>query len=234
MLQDIKQFYGRKIGARDGAIGHVKDFYFDDRTWAVRYLVADTGSWLPGRQVLLTPHVFGCFDTNTDVLRINLTRTQIEESPSIDSHLPVSRQYEEDYYRYYGWPVYWQDGGITGASGFPPVALPPLPISQPHHGHKQRDDVHLRSMKSVTNYAIQATDGPIGSVRSFMVHGTSWDIRKVIVETGHWYAGKPILILPESINRISYEDSTVFVNLTKNDIEKTLKNNVAHAGAGHR
>ena len=59
MLQSIKQLYGEKLGASDGEIGHVKDFYLDDRNWAVRYLVADTGTWLPGRRVLLSPHAIG-------------------------------------------------------------------------------------------------------------------------------------------------------------------------------
>jgi hypothetical protein len=62
MLQNIKELYGRKLAALDGDIGHVKDFYFDDENWVIRYLVADTGSWLTGRLVLLTPHVFGKLD----------------------------------------------------------------------------------------------------------------------------------------------------------------------------
>ena len=86
MLRSIKQLYGDKLGASDGEIGHVKDFYFDDQNWAVRYVVADTGSWLPGRQVLLSPHAFGRLRQAEKVLRVNLTRKQIEDSPSIESH----------------------------------------------------------------------------------------------------------------------------------------------------
>lgn len=56
MLRSIKQSYGNKLGASDGEIGHIKDFYFDDQNWTIRYLVADTGIWLPGRQVLISPH----------------------------------------------------------------------------------------------------------------------------------------------------------------------------------
>src|SRR5688572_23454620 len=100
----LNNLYGDKLGATDGDIGHVKDFYFDDQNWALRYLVVDTGSWLPGRQVLLSPHSLGHIDQANKILRLNLTRKQIEESPSIDSHQPVSRQYEEEYYQYFGWP----------------------------------------------------------------------------------------------------------------------------------
>jgi hypothetical protein len=238
MFQDIQQLYGQKLGASDGDIGQVKDFYFDDQTWVVRYLVAETGSWLSGRQVLLSPHAFGTHafgrsETDANVLLVNLTRKQIEGSPSIDSHRPVSRQYEEDYFRYYGWPAYWEAGGMWGVAGIPMVTPPLSAATRPHHGHHQRDDIHLRSTKAVTGYHIQAADGPIGAVSSFMVDGRNWAIRELVVETGHWYAGKKILLLPENIDRISYEDSTVFVSLTQEDIRQTTRNDVAQVGAGH-
>src|SRR5271166_7106948 len=97
MLLSIKQLYGEKLGASDGEIGHVKDFYFDDQDWAVRYVVVDTGSWLPGRQVLLSPHAFGSLAPAGKTLAVNLTRKQVENSPAIELHKPVSRQYEEEY-----------------------------------------------------------------------------------------------------------------------------------------
>jgi len=239
MFQNIKQLYGKKLGATDGLIGHVTDFYFDDKTWAVRYLIADTGTWLSGRQVLLTPHAFenhafGRSDADVDVLSVNLTRKQIEESPSIETHRPVSRQYEEEYYNYYGWPAYWEGGGMLGATGFPVVTPPSTPANLQHHGHNQREDIHLRSTKSIAGYRIQATDGTLGSVSSFMVDGRTWAIRELVVQTGHWYSGKEILVLPENIERISYEESTVFVNLKMEDLKQTRDNDVAQVGAGHR
>src|ERR1039457_519476 len=132
MLQSIKQLYGNKLGASDGDIGHVKDVYFYDLTWAVRYVVADTGNWLPGREVLLSPHAFGSIYPAGKAMLVNLTRKQIEDSPSIESHKPVSRQYEEEYHRYYGWPYYWQGERLWGLSGFPVLeqAAQPFPTEQ--------------------------------------------------------------------------------------------------------
>jgi hypothetical protein len=239
MYQDLSKLYGKKLGATDGTIGAVKDFYFDDQSWAIRYLVADTGPWLAERQVLLSPHAFARqalarADGDTDVLQVTLTRKQIEDSPSIETHRPVSRQYEEEYYRHFGWPTYWEGGGMWGAAGFPTLTVPEPPELQLHHGHNQRDDLHLRSTKSIAGYRVQATDGPVGSVTGFKVEGWSWGIRELVVETGHWYSGKPILVLPGNIERISYEDSTVYVNLTTEDIEDTAKNDIAQAVVGHR
>ena len=233
MLQNIKELYGNKLAASDGDIGHVKDFYFDDKTWVIRYLVADTGSWLTGRLVLLSPHAFGRLNQDGKILPVNLTRKQIEDSPSIESHRPVSRQYEEEYYRYYGWPVYWQGEGMWGMGSYPVIMPPVPPQSLSHHGHNQRDDIHLRSAKAVAGYYIQATDDTIGSVSGFLVDDRSWAIRELVVETGHWYSEKEILISPSKIKRISYEDSKVFVNLTKADIQRAAENDIAKAGAGN-
>lgn len=232
MLQNIKDLYGNKLAALDGDIGHVKDFYFDDKTWVIRYLVADTGTWLTGRLVLLSPHAFGRLDADGKQLHINLTRQQIENSPPIESHKPVSRQYEIDYYRHYGWPTYWAGAGMWGSSGFP-VITPPAPeevaVLQLHH---HRDDKHLQSTHAVNGYHIHTPDGPIGHVSGFMVDDKSWAIRALVVETGHWYSGKEILIKPVEVERISYEESTVFVNLSKETIQRTAENHVANAGAG--
>jgi uncharacterized protein YrrD len=238
MYQKIKELYGKKLSATDGHIGHVTDFYFDDKTWTIRYLVVDTGAWLTGRMVLLTSHAFGPSfgksETEPDLLTVNLTRKQIEDSPSIDTQRPVSRQYELEYYRYYGWPAYWEAGGMLGVAGFGAPELTPIPEKPSHHEHNQKDDIHLRSTQSITGYNIQATDGAIGSVSGFMVDGRNWLIREIVVETGHWLARKEILLLPINIERISYEDSTVTINLTKEDLKQTMTNDVAQAGSAHR
>src|SRR5687767_2340606 len=55
MLRNIKDLRGYVIRAIDGTIGKVDDFYFDDEDWGIRYLVVDTGSWLSGRKVLISP-----------------------------------------------------------------------------------------------------------------------------------------------------------------------------------
>lgn len=230
MLHNLTELYGSTLAARDGDIGHVKDFYFDDKTWGVRYVVANTGTLLTGRLVLIAPHALGRFDQDGKTLHVHLTRTQIENSPSIESHRPVSRQDEAEYFRYYGWPVYWIGDGFGGFGGSPGIVPVPSADARSHHGHNQRDDIHLRSTQAVTGYHIEATDGAIGTVSGFIVDEKGWAIRELVAETGHWYSGKEILISPSKIERISYEESKVFVSLTKADIERTAENDVAKAG----
>jgi uncharacterized protein YrrD len=215
----IKQICGDKLGATDGEIGQVKDVYFDDLNWAVRYLVADTGSWMPGRLVLISPYAFGKLYQGGKVLLVNLTRQQIEDSPSIASHKPVSRQYEEEYHQYYNWPYYWGGLDVWGMSGFP--ILPQR--SEPFQGERATDenkksaagDAHLRSATTIVGYHIQAGDETIGRVTDFVMDEKTWVIRHLVVDTGHWLSGKRVLISPSQIKRISWDESRVFVNLTK-------------------
>jgi hypothetical protein len=234
MVQSIKQLYGNKLGASDGEIGHVKDF--DDQSWAVRYLVVDTGNWLPRRQVLLAPHSLNGLDQAAKVLRVNLTREQIERSPAIEQHKPVSRRYEEEYYRHYGWPYYWQGDALWGMSGFPILeqATTPLPVEQAlvTANYGEGDDAHLRSMKAVKGYHLQASDGIIGHVCDFMMDPQSWAIRQLVIKIGHRFTGKEVEMPVSKVDRISYEESAVCVNLTMEAVEQSFAHDLAPIGAG--
>jgi hypothetical protein len=236
MLQSLKKLYRDKLGASDGEIGHINDFYFDDQNWAVRYLVADTGAWLPGRQVLLSPHAFGSsLHEAGKLLLVNLTRKQIEGSPSIDTHKPLSRQYEEEYYRYYGWPYYWQGDGLWGMSGFPILELPPNHLSgKPAAAggpQPKRPDAHLRSTQAVNGYHVKATDGMSGHVCDFMMDPRSWAIVQLIVKIGHRFSGKEAPMPVSKVDRISYEESTVFVSSTMEEVGQSLARDATAVGA---
>lgn len=226
MLQSLKKLNEENLGASDGEIGRVKDFYFDDISWVVRYLVADTATWLESRQVLLSPHVIGSLYQDGKAIVVNLTRKQIENCPSIEKHKPVSRQYEEEYYGYYGWPCYWEGDGLWGGMrNFPILQEPPkflprgqnVPAKQPHNGA----DAHLRSAQAVNGYNLEASDGTIGHVVDFMIDDKSWAIGQLVVKIGHRFTGKEVLVSSDKVNRISYEKSTVFVNLSKEAVENS-------------
>ena len=219
MLRSVKKLFEDKLGASDGEIGHVNDFYFDDRNWAVRYLVADTGSWMPGRLVLISPYAFGDLYQGGKVLLVNLTRQQIQNSPSIESHKRVSRQYEEDYHRYYNWPFYWEGDALWGMSGFPILSQRSEPFlgdqTIAKSGKQESGDLHLRSAKTLIGYHIQAADEVLGHVVDFVIEDKDWTIQQMVVDTGHWLSGKRVMISPSQINRISWDESKVYLDLTK-------------------
>ncbi len=208
MLHSLKERYGERLSATDSDIGHVRDFYFDDKSWAIRYLVADTGGWLRGRLVLISPLAFGHLYPEGKVFLVNLTQSQIESSPSIDEHKPLSRQQEEEYHRHYGQLYYAEAMPMWGMAGFPVLIPPPsTEDASPVIG-----DAHLRSARSIESYRVEASDGRVGAVSDFLVDARTWVIQQVIVESGHWYAGKRVAVDTEKVSRISYPESTVYVD----------------------
>jgi hypothetical protein len=217
MLRKAKDLNGYKLGARDGEIGTVKEFYFDDQSWTIRYLVADTGDWLSGRRVLISPYALDPACKDDKVIPVDLTKKQIENSPSLDADKPVSRQYEMQYYPYYGWSAYWGGGHLWGVDDYPRRGQ--RGWSEPDR-RTESDDPHLRSTQDVTSHDIQAKDGEIGHVADFVIDDETWAIRYLIVDTRNWWPGKKVLISTRWIERISWEESKVFIHLTREAIKQ--------------
>jgi hypothetical protein len=230
MLRSSKDLEHYAIQATDGLLGHIRDFYFDDQAWVVRFLVVETGGWLPNREVLISPISLGHCDHTKKVLPVSLTKAQVKGSPDIDTHQPISRQHEMGYLGYYGYPYYWGGNGLWGAGSFPSLMLTSVddPDGQGELSHASRmreagsaagDDPHLRSINAMHNYRIEATDGDIGHVKGFLVEEGTWAIRYLVVETGHWWSGHQVLILPEWIRAVSWLDQTVNVVVTRQQIK---------------
>jgi hypothetical protein len=217
MLNKAKTLKGYKLVSLDGEIGKAKEFYFDDQHWTVRYLVADTGNWLVFRQVLISPYALVAVKKEDQHIIINLSKKQIEDSPSLNTDKPVSRQFEADYYGYYRWPNYW--GGEYRWGGYPYLVRDPEKWRKPAPGEKAWNP-HLRSTQDVSGRHIQAADGEIGHVDDFIIDDETWAIRYLIIDTQNWWPGKKVLISPQWIERISWSESKVFVNLPREAIKQ--------------
>lgn len=233
MLHAVKELKKCGIRATDGDIGHVKDVFFDDERWAARYLVVDTGGWLPGRQVLISPFAVGRLIPQDEVLTVSVTKAQVERSPDVDTHQPVSRQYESAYARYYGYPLYWGGAGMWGTASYP--AHGHVPVAPATHtradpfiegnepalealGEISTEDIHLRSCNDVTGYHIDAIDGEIGHIADFLVEDESWAIRYLVIDTSNWWFGNKVLVSPLWVDAVSWADSKAAVNLTRDAI----------------
>jgi uncharacterized protein YrrD len=218
MLNKAKTLARYKLHGLDGEIGKVEEFYFDDKHWTIRYLVANTGSWLTGRQVLISPYALKAMEKDEQTIAVNLTKEQIEDSPSLDTDKPVSRQFEHAYYGYYGWPMYWSGSYMWG--NYPYIVRDPeqWKISAQE---KEKWDSNLRSSHEVSGYHIQATDGAIGHVEDFIIDDETWAIRYLIIDTQNWWPGKKVLVSPQWINRVSWGGAKVFVNLSRETVKQS-------------
>ncbi len=217
MLRSLKSLDDFDVRGTDGAIGKVRNFYFDDERWVVRYLIVDTGGfWGKVHQVLISPAAFGKADWSTRTFNLRMSRDKVRNSPGIDLDKPVSRQFEQEYNRYYGWPTYWGSDGIWGQWTYPAeLALGSVQELTPE---ELDGDPHLRSSGEVCGYHVQATDEEIGHVDDVIVDDETWSIRYLVVDTSNWGMGKKVLIAQPWLQGISWADRKVAITLPKDAI----------------
>jgi len=222
MLRSLNKIIGYRLQAVDGEIGKVDDFYFEDLSWLVRYLVADTGTWLAERLVLLSPVVLGQADWETKGIPVQLTQEQIENSPPVTADLPVSRQLEAELHKYYNWVPYWQ-AGVPFAGTTTAVATQAR-IEQAADqipGDVAQGDPHLQSVREVSGYHIYARDGEMGHVDDFIVEDESWTVRYLVIDTGNWLPGRRVLLVPSWVQKVDWSERMVYVDLQKDTIRES-------------
>lgn len=216
MLYSAKTLKGYRLDSIDGEIGKAKSFIFDDQYWAIRYVIADTGNWLTGRKVLLSPHNVGPVEAEKEQIRVELTKKQIEDSPPLTGSGPVSREYEESYYEFYGLPVYWSGSHMWG--NFPYVVQNPASWERKEISGARA--FHLRDTEDIIGRQIKATDGDMGHVKDFIMDDESWAIRYLVVDTGSWLPGRKVLVSPHWVDEASWNDAAVYVNIGRAAIKE--------------
>ncbi len=224
MLRTLDGLHGFHLAATDGEIGKVRDVYFDDQTWTIRYLIVGAGSWLTGRDVLIAPRSLGQIDTEAKTIAVHLTQEQVRESPPIETAQPISRHYEMQFHQYYGWDPYWMNAaGVPGIwTPFAPAGIPPLPTADTadKNADGSERDPHLRSVEEVSGYGLHAQDGEIGHVIDFIADDEAWRIRYMAAKTGVLMFGRTVLLSPEWIERISFDRKEVFISLPQARIKE--------------
>jgi hypothetical protein len=222
MLRSLKEFERYTVSATDGDIGVVVNFLVHDDCWVVRYLVAETGGLLDGRKdVLISPVFFRYADASSRRFYLALTMDKIKNSPSVDTDKPVSRQHEEDYFGYYGYPYYWDGMGLWGMGAYPAMLMASAPKEPAPRPNKPSGDVHLRSAREIRGYHVQGSDEAIGHVEDLIVDDETWEVRYLVIDTSNWWFGKKVLISPHWASSVSWEERRVHVNMRRDAIENS-------------
>lgn len=108
-LRSAQEVQGYGIEARDGSIGHVKDFLVDERAWAIRWMVVATRNWWPGKHVLISPQWIRRVSWDASAVFVDLQRGEIQGAPEYDPTTPVDRDLESRLVEHYGRPGYWDE-----------------------------------------------------------------------------------------------------------------------------
>jgi uncharacterized protein YrrD len=212
MLKSVKGLIDYTVETRDGEMGKVQNFFFDDKTRSVRYLVVETGGWLHSRRVLISAKAVDRPDASRKVIPVSLTREQVRNSPDIDADKPVSRQYEIAINEYYGWPHSWTSEPVFLAPPVPEVVVENITVDE------SEGDISLRSANEVLTYRVDGLDGEIGFASDLLVD-SDWVIRQIRVTVGSWFHFKDVLLPASSIQSISWTEKKITVNLSRESIE---------------
>ncbi len=233
MLSEVSDILGLPIRALDGEIGEVVDLLFDDRDFTVRWFVIDTGSFLPGRKVLLPPAAMENVDLGGRAIVADVTRQAVKDAPGLSTDEPVSRQHEEDLFAHYRWTPYWSVGGMTtGAAALSPVpphatGVPDVepaaaagdPADAEALAGEREGDPNLRSIGEVKGYSIHASDDFVGHVTDALVESEGWVIRYLVVDTRNWLPGRHVLLSPDWVRSVGWADREVRVDLTRQQVK---------------
>jgi len=218
MLHLAHKVKGTTVRARDGEVGTLEDFIFEQSRWAVRYLVVDTGSWLGGRKVLLSPMaVQGRWDRSGIALSVH--RARVERSPDLKL-AGLERPGETALLEYYGQPVYWEGANIWGMFDTPSALLSAREEPMLRRGNATGNAIAepLRSTEEIKGYHIQASDGEIGHVDDFLIGEDSWRIRYLLVDTSNWIGGKSVLVGTDIVETVDRERGVLRVSDSREDI----------------
>ena len=194
MQHNINRLIGFSMKATDGEIGKVEEFYFNDQTWAISYLIVKTGNFLSSRKVLISPVALLKSSWEPGIFATNLTKEQIRKSPDIDTDKPVSLQQEIELYGHYAWQRYggsgFYAGGSVGVLNYNPIIDEKIIKEADSNDKRSNDNLHLRSTYRVTGYHIHATDGDVGHINDFIVDDQTWQFTYLVVDTHNWFGGK--------------------------------------------
>lgn len=214
------------ISAQDGGIGFIKDVLFDDQQWTVRYITVDTKRWMPlSKKVLITPVAINAIDLEQGEVHVSLSKQDMLDAPSIDTHKPISRKFEEVLFDYFGYGYYWNGIGLWGDFQNPQelAANEVVPEDALVENVSESDcsDANLRSIDELKHYDVVETDGMQGHVHDFILDTKTWTIKYLVIDTRNWLpGGRKCLLPPEYLESVSWRDQAVFCELKIDQVKQ--------------
>jgi hypothetical protein len=229
MLKSLEKLHGSTVSAADGEVGTVARLLVDVHQWVVRYIVVNTGNWLAGHEVLISPWSIAPGTKASEDLTLSLTRDQVQNSPPYDATQALTREHEHALLGYYGYPLYWAGPMLWGpvpaaAAGAPPDILSARaegvdPTGGTATALADGDVSGLADSQEIFGTHLHARDGDIGHVDDFLAEADTWRIRYLVVDTNNWWIGKHVLIAPDWIEKFDWPDHKLHVIVDRESIQ---------------
>lgn len=166
----------------------IQDILVEDETWVVEHLMANTGDWLPGRDVLVPPELLRQPSPSEGKVPVELTREDMEACDDITADEPVSRQKSYSVASYVGplpsWSCDWNP--------------------------------HLRSLRELTGYAVTGHGADDGTVEDGIIWcGNTWTLRYLVVDMGSFFSPKRFLLPTPIIHRIDWDNRQIEIHANR-------------------
>ena len=220
MIVSYKQLKQFSIHTTDAEVGGIRDVLFDDKSFIVRYLVADTNTWLPlSRKVVISPISVANVNIDKQMIDVSMSAQTLKDSPSIDEHKPVSREYEETLFRYFGYGYYWIGPGAWGDFSHPTELASPPVSAEKSEQTKTAKENHLRACAEISGYEVATTQDNVGHIFDFVFDTEGWLIQLLVVDTNNWLpGGKKLALIPSDITNIDWSSHQVAVSLSHHEL----------------
>lgn len=221
MVWRILEFQNSRVFALDGEVGRVRDVYFDEATWRVQYLVIDTGGWLPGRKVLISPRSVELIDEVLHTVSLSVTQARLQASPGVPVDKLVARRDQMGLSRVCSYPSYWArqwTNALRPRVSFPEAsdALEPAPSDLERQPH---GDSHLSSARAISAYSCNALDGGTARVADLLLDAT-WSIRFLLLATNKRRSPRRWLIDKTAVTQVDRGNRCLEVDWTRRQIDR--------------
>lgn len=222
LLSDLSGF---AIEAKDGSVGKVIDFYFNDRRWVIRHIVVEIGSGSGSQKILLSPAAIKYLNHEEKGIVVDLTVDAVSNASCIDTSFSMPR-YEIDYLSYYGYAFYWGNTSVTEEHA--QSSLDPQSVAAQTHDifvaidsvRRMHGDRHLRSFQKSVNYQVQATDGEIGRLKTILIDEDTWAIQYCVASTDNSWPDQQAFLTPQVIRDINWGSGNIYVDLTLQEVKE--------------
>lgn len=208
VLRSTRDVQHYRLLSADSELGRVDAFYFDNKTWLIRYLGVNIGKGPRQRRFLISTVSIGEIDEQNKAIYIELTSKQVENSPPVNTLRPLTRHDEVAYYKHLGWKPYW-------------VSEPPL--ENLFTGYEPAEFFLITMQPGQSNnvwgFEVSALDGKIGHVDDLIIDTRYWVIRYLSIDADDWIKKKYLLIYPAWIDHVSWKACQMTVGLKREQLK---------------
>ncbi|HYO97496.1 MAG TPA: PRC-barrel domain-containing protein [Polyangiaceae bacterium] len=233
MRKNATELRGHTLRAVDGDLGLVDDLLFDEQKWVIRHFVVDTGNWLAGRKVLISPIAFGEVQWQQRVFKVMLTRGHVQASPELRLDGPLTRREEAVLFDYYGYLPYWSGLALWGLGIYPAAAGPVLGSAELAAREdlaalgfdlesgvpsQRSPDPQLRSVCAMVGSSVHCSDGELGHVVDLVLDCDTFEVDSMVVQV----AGRSssLLVAPHRVTSVTWDERRIEVALPRAAIQR--------------